>query len=111
MKRNYEGCALCGATWGDYWRVVDGENMFFCCSICADAFENMLTEVKKETGWNRIDEVSIDGDYYSGRNCIASSKGEYIKYFFRHEDGRITEFKVMERGRYRNQPRDPQNKL
>jgi len=110
MKRNYEGCALCDATWGDYWRVVDGENMFFCCSICADAFENMVNEVKKVTGWDRIDEIKIEGNYSAGRDCFASSGNEYVNYFFRHEDGRITEFKIKEQGQFRNQPKDPRNR-
>ncbi|MEM0127822.1 MAG: TA0938 family protein [Thermoplasmatales archaeon] len=110
MKRNYKGCALCDATWGNYWREVDGENMFFCCSICADAFENMVIEVKKKTGWKKIDELKIEGNYYAGRNCVASSGENYVRYFFRHEDGKITEFDIKEQGQYHSQPRGFQNK-
>jgi len=106
MKRNYKGCALCDATWGNYWRVVDGEKIFFCCSICADAFENMVNEVKKIMGWKRIDEINIEGNYSAGRNCFASSGNKYVKYFFKHENGMITEFKLKEQGLLHNQPKD-----
>ncbi len=98
MKRNYDGCALCNGTWGDYWREVDGEKMFFCCSICADAFENMVKRVKKETGWNKIDSVSIEGNYSRGRNCTATNGDRQVEYFFRHEDGQITEFRIKSQG-------------
>ncbi len=97
MRRNYDGCALCDATWGDYWREIEGENMFFCCSICADAFQNMIKEVKKETGWNKIDEIHIEGNFSKGRTCWASSNGERIEFFFKHEDGVITEFEIRNR--------------
>lgn len=92
MKRNYSGCALCDATWGDYWREIEGDNMFFCCSICADAFENMVKRVEQETGWKKIDSVNIEGNYSSGRNCVAVSGKKSVEYFFKHEDGVITEF-------------------
>jgi hypothetical protein len=98
MKRNYEGCALCDATWGDYWREVEGENMFFCCNVCADAFENMIKKVKDVTGWEKVDSVHIEGNYSRGRNCVATSGEEKIDYFFRHEDGVITEFAVKNQG-------------
>ncbi len=98
MKRNYEGCALCDGTWGDYWREIEGENTFFCCSICADAFENMVNRVKKETGWKKIDSVSIEGNYSKGRDCVATTGDKRVEYFFRHEDGVITEFRIKSQG-------------
>ncbi len=98
MKTNYEGCALCDGTWGDYWREIEGENTFFCCSICADAFENMVNRVKKETGWKKIDSVSIEGNYSKGRDCVATSGDKRVEYFFRHEDGVITEFRIKSQG-------------
>lgn len=98
MKRNYEGCALCDATWGNYWREIDGENIFFCCDICADAFENMVKKVKEVTGWEKIESIKIEGNYSRGRNCTATSGKEKIEYFFRHEDGKLTEFSVKNQG-------------
>lgn len=96
MKRNYSGCALCDATWGDYWREVEGENMFFCCNVCADAFENMVLKLKEVTRWPAVGSVEISGNYSKGRTCNASSPdGDNVKYFFRHENGDITEFKLL----------------
>ncbi|MGH2638372.1 MAG: TA0938 family protein, partial [Rhabdochlamydiaceae bacterium] len=67
-----EGCAICGSTWGDYWREIEGERMFFCCEICYFQFQNMIDEVKRKTSWNTVDSVQIEGDY-RGRECIAKS--------------------------------------
>ena len=39
---NEEGCGLCNATWGEYHMDIEGEDMFFCCNICADIFQNMV---------------------------------------------------------------------
>ena len=36
--------------------------MFFCCEICAVQFKNMISEVKKRTGWPSIGEITIKGD-------------------------------------------------
>ena len=93
MKANYSGCALCDATWGDYHRTVEGTNFFFCCSICADAFENMVKEVKKVSGWSCVDSVEISGNYSNGRNCVAKRGVDEMRYFFRHENGVVTEFR------------------
>ncbi|MCL5681184.1 MAG: TA0938 family protein [Candidatus Thermoplasmatota archaeon] len=95
MKRNYSGCALCDATWGDYHRVIEGENMFFCCSICADAFENAIDRVKNVKNWKTVDEISISGNYSKGRKCVAKFGNVEFHFFFRHEDGRITEFREI----------------
>ncbi len=67
-----DGCAICGATWGDYWDQVEGQRMFFCCDICAIEFKNMVKEVKERTGWKIIDEIKMKGDY-RGRECTAFS--------------------------------------
>jgi hypothetical protein len=92
MKTNYEGCALCDATWGEYWREIEGQNMFFCCNICADAYENMVREVKKRTGWNTIDSISISGNGRIGRDCVATGEGKEYRYFFKHDNGNLTVF-------------------
>ncbi len=97
LKTNNEkGCALCDATWGEYYREIDGEKMFFCCNICADIFENMVNTVKRETGWSHIDSVELHGNYSRGRNCTATSDGNTFKYYFRtYSDGRMMEFKKL----------------
>ncbi len=78
MKRNYAGCAICDSTWGDLWEEVDGERMFFCCSICATQFRQLVDRVKKETGWPRIEAVEISGDR-RGRTCVAQTGGDTFR--------------------------------
>ncbi len=56
------GCAICGATWGNHWADVEGQRMFFCCSVCEVEFQNMIAEIKRRTGWKTIDEIEIVGD-------------------------------------------------
>ncbi len=90
---NTEGCGLCNATWGDYYRDIDGDNMFFCCNICADIFETMVNKVKESTGWQSIDYVELIGNYSKGRNCIARHGDEEFKYYFRtYSDGTFITF-------------------
>ena len=91
------GCALCGATWGDYYEEIDGERLFFCCDVCATEFKNMLNEVKNRTGWKKIDEIIINGNFYKGRTCIAKSGGNEFKFYVRFNDNAEVEtFKVLE---------------
>ena len=94
MEINYkEGCAFCNATWGEYWEEVEGENRFFCCSICATAFKNMINEVKKENSWPTLDSREITGNNREGRMCTATSgKDEYKFYAKFYPDGRIMDF-------------------
>ena len=90
---NTEGCGLCNATWGEYYREIDGDRMFFCCNICADIFETMVNKVKEATGWDKIDYVELKGNYSSGRNCIAKNGNEEFKYYFRtYGDGTFITF-------------------
>jgi len=77
-----KGCALCEATWGDYWEDVEGQRMFFCCDICAVEFKNMIREIKDHTDWNKIDEIRMTGDY-RGRDCIALRSSEKYGFFIR----------------------------
>lgn len=81
MKVNYEkGCAICGATWGDYWEEVEGTRMFFCCEICAIQFRNLVTKIEETTGWNAIDGIAIRGDF-RGRVVTAEREGEEGRFF------------------------------
>ncbi|ABP95156.1 hypothetical protein HA72_0988 [Metallosphaera sedula] len=88
-----KGCALCGATWGGWYEDVDGERLFFCCDVCAREFLNMLNRVKEITGWGKVDELIINGDYYRGRNCEAKSEGKSLSFYVKFgEDAEITTF-------------------
>ena len=84
MKVPEEGCALCEATWGNYWAEVEGQRMFFCCSICEVEFRNMVNEVKRRTGWKTLDEVKMKGDY-RGRECTAFYRDKSYVFFIRFD--------------------------
>ncbi len=92
MRVIEEGCVICGATWGNYWRAIEGQRMFFCCEICAVEFQSMIDEVKRRTGWSRVDEVTIEGEQ-RGRNCTAVSGSERYRFFIRfNSEGKIQTF-------------------
>ncbi len=84
MKVPERGCAICEATWGDYWEEVEGQRMFFCCDICAVEFKNMLSEVKKRTGWKTVDEIKMSGDH-RGRDCTAVCGKNRYEFFIRFD--------------------------
>ncbi len=79
-----EGCAICQSTWGNYWAEVEGERMFFCCEICETEFRNMIEEIKRRTGWKKIDEVKIKGDQ-RGRECTALANGRGYNFLIRFD--------------------------
>ncbi|BFH73013.1 TA0938 family protein [Sulfurisphaera javensis] len=90
------GCALCGATWGEYYEEIEGQRLFFCCDFCALEFKNMINEVKKRTCWERIDELTINGNYYTGRTCIAKHNEKEYKFYVKfNEEGEIGTFKEL----------------
>lgn len=93
MKVPESACALCDSEWGDYWEEVDGQRMFFCCVICARAFDNMVQEVKRRTGWKTLDEIKIVGDF-RGRECTALRGSETygFRIRFNSETGEIERF-------------------
>jgi hypothetical protein len=79
-----KGCAICEATWGDHWDVVDGQRIFFCCDICAAEFKNMVGKVKERTGWKMIDEIKLTGDY-RGREGTAHYGDKKYNFFVRFD--------------------------
>jgi len=58
--------------------------MFFCCDICAVEFKNMISEVKKRTGWKTIDEIKMTGNY-RGRECVALFQGKKYGFYIRFD--------------------------
>lgn len=96
MRVEGTGCAICGSTWGDYWEEVDGQSLFFCCSLCATQFKNMVQEVKRRTGWKAVAEVRMAGDY-RGRECTAFSPDgkEYSFAIWFDSQGGIQGFKPI----------------
>jgi hypothetical protein len=81
LKRNYEGCAICDSTWGNVWEEVEGERMFFCCSICVVQFRNLVGRIKEASGWPSIESVEISGDR-RGRLCVARSGRDVLQVRF-----------------------------
>jgi hypothetical protein len=81
MRLNYQkGCAICGATWGDYWDDVEGTKMFFCCQVCSTQFKSLVSKIKETTGWQDIDGIEIKGDF-RGRVVTAESRKEARRFF------------------------------
>ena len=83
MQRNFTGCAICDATWGDVQAEIDGERMFFCCALCVTQFRALVARVKAETGWPRLDSLEISGGR-RGRTCTAThgtSRLEFVILF------------------------------
>jgi len=89
MGQRQAGCALCNATWGDYWEEVDGKRLFFCCEVCARQYETILVEAKRMTGWSSVDGLEMRGDY-RGRECTVSKGSRSHRFmisFF--DDGKV----------------------
>ena len=81
MKVNYQqGCAICGATWGEYREEVEGTKMFFCCEICATQFKSLVSKIKETTKWQSIDGIAIKGDF-RGRVLTAESGSDVQRFF------------------------------
>ena len=92
MRTNYSGCAICDSTWGNLWEEVEGERLFFCCSICSVQFRGLLQRIKAESGWSRIDSLEIEGDR-RGRRCVARSGTEvFCARFACNSEGEILRF-------------------
>lgn len=92
---NDEGCAICGATWGNYIANIDGKDLFFCCEICAKEYISLIDKVKQVTKWKQIERLEIGGDY-RGRIGIASSNERFIRFYFSFNiDGSIREFVLI----------------
>ncbi|BBD73813.1 hypothetical protein HS1genome_2202 [Sulfodiicoccus acidiphilus] len=86
------GCALCGASWGNVWRDVEGTRLFFCCEVCAVGFTNFVERAKRDAGWSKVDRVRIVGDF-RGRKGSVESGGERRVYFFTlNSDGSLRTF-------------------
>ncbi|MDH2900659.1 MAG: TA0938 family protein [archaeon] len=97
LKVNFPkgSCAICGSTWGNYWKDVQGENLFFCCQLCYLEFQNMIDEVKKRTSWPLIDEFIIKGDY-RGRAVTAKYKNDSFDFLITFgSTGLVRDFKKL----------------
>lgn len=90
------GCALCGATWGDYWDEVEGKKLFFCCDVCAKQYKAVLAEAKRRTGWDSLDSLEVHGDY-RGRTCRVTRGADSREFLIAFdEDGALRTFLDLE---------------
>jgi hypothetical protein len=92
------GCALCNATWGNYWEEVDGKNLFFCCEVCARQYKTIIGEAKRRKGWDSVDSLEMQGDY-RGRTCKVTHGSDAYRFtvsFF--DDGRPRTFLDLDEG-------------
>ncbi len=89
------GCALCGSSWGNYWRETEGANRFFCCSLCADAWENAVAKLKEKTGWPRVDLLFIDETRGNEGDGHASCGDKHVRFSLAGtDDGTITRLDI-----------------
>lgn len=96
MKVPEGACAFCHSEWGDYWAEVDGQRMFFCCWICARAFDRMVQAVKGRTGWAEVDEIHLRGDYRGREGRAIHGEDTYrFQVKFNNETGEIVRFDGM----------------
>ncbi|HKS59542.1 MAG TPA: TA0938 family protein [Thermoplasmata archaeon] len=95
MKLREDGCVLCGSTWGDVWRDVDGTRCFFCCELCARQFANLLQAVRRATEWSRIDALEIAGDR-RGREVTVRSGAATARFSFLFGyEGEVRRFRAV----------------
>jgi hypothetical protein len=93
LEAPHGGCALCGATWGDYWQVIEGKRLFFCCDVCGKQYATIIDEAKKRKGWKSVDALEMRGNY-RGRVCTVSQGSESYRFlinFFENGDLRISQ--------------------
>ena len=85
-------CELCYSSWGDYWEVVGGRNLFFCCKICAIQYKGVLDAIKFHTGWTKIDHINFEGNSRKriGEALSGEKKMEFSVSF--QNDGQIWTF-------------------
>ena len=70
------GCALCGSTWGDYWKEIDGKSRVFCCHVCADSYSDLLHRIKEELGGSKFDNILVSGNPRARRATVKWEKEE-----------------------------------
>jgi acetyl esterase len=98
MEPPTEGCPLCGSTWGDWWADVQGQRRFFCCELCARQWLALLAEVRRHTGWARVDAVDVEGNRW-GRTCIARGAGaDFHCFVVFTPEGELRRFEVLPEG-------------
>jgi Ta0938 len=98
LKLNYRGCAICDSTWGNVWEYVEGQRMFFCCDLCLVQFRGLVERIKRDTGWDHVDELEVAGDR-RGRTCMAKSGSRSARFTFAfNSEGSLRRFGRQDAG-------------
>lgn len=87
MKINNTGCALCESTWGDYYQVVEGTKLFFCCDVCASLYQEIIDKIKEFYYIKTINSLSLTGNSKERNFTVETEKNTYngrIKFFNGH---------------------------
>lgn len=91
------GCALCGSSWVNHWEAVDGKRLFFCCSLCSAAYVDSVAEVKRATGWPRVDRLFLDDVRGDEADGWASHAGKTVRFWVAGDDeGHVARFRLTE---------------
>ncbi len=101
------GCALCGATWGDYRATVDGVEWSFCCDACARFYDLAVQRTKRETGWASVDRLFLDHVQGNEADGWAQGEGEEVTiHVSGSSDGsELHEYRVLSRSERAPGPR------
>jgi len=72
--------------------------MFFCCDLCLVQFRGLVERIKRDTGWDHVDELEVAGDR-RGRTCMAKSGSRSARFTFAfNSEGSLRRFGRQDAG-------------
>ena len=94
MEVNYSGCALCDSTWGNFYKIVEGTQLFFCCDKCAEIYSKIVDRIKSEYDLLKIDYLMVEGNYQKRQFKAIANSREYSGVIV-FSNGEILDFIVL----------------
>ena len=94
MKIKNTGCALCDSTWGYYYRIIEQTQLFFCCEVCADLYQDIVNRIKKTYQISEIDYMEIKGNSKE-RSFKVSSDQKIFRGKISFSNGKVVQFQNM----------------
>ena len=94
MKINNSGCALCNSTWGDYYKIIEDTQLFFCCEVCADLYQDIVYKIKKTYQISKIDYLEVEGNSKE-RIFKGTSDQKVFKGKIHFSKGKVVRFQDM----------------
>ncbi|EHP69821.1 hypothetical protein MetMK1DRAFT_00003230 [Metallosphaera yellowstonensis MK1] len=70
-----------------------GKRTFFCCEHCARGYKNVIQEVLRRTGWDRLDSLELEGNYRGRKGVARNGDKSYVFSFRLGSEAEITEFR------------------